>query len=258
MSTDVRPSGRLQTTLGRVHASEWIKFTGLRSSLGLVIAGVLAPPLVTWGAVSADPTTPTVEGVLNQLVFANLLFPIVTSLIGVLSVTTEYTQHSSAVTFLSVPQRWRVVLAKASLVAEVTAVVTALAIAASIVVATVGGHAPRMLGSQHVWTIAAGTVLYAVAVGLIGFGAGLLVRSTLAAVGTVIGFLYALPVLLEYLPLPGTGWLASTLPSAAVKSLEFVDPEVGALPPAAAVVALIVWALIWVVGGAVVVTRRNA
>jgi ABC-2 type transport system permease protein len=189
---------------GAAARMEWIKLRSLRSTrwaLFATVAGMVAIGVITMANTDApasaadartfDPTNNVLAGVaLGQLIIG---------VIGVLMMTSEHSSGSIRATFAAVPDRRRVLAAKAAVlgavslvVGEAVAFVTFLAGRA---VLTDGVTAPS-LGDPGVLRAVTLSGVYLALVGLIGLALGALTRHTASAIGAVVGLFYVLPAVL--------------------------------------------------------------
>ena len=135
--------------LGRLTAVELRKMTDTRAGFWLQLA-VAALTIVVVGAAClfARPEDQTLRSMLAIAVApASILLPIV----GILLVTSEWSQRTGMVTFALVPRRGRVIVAK--LLASVVLSLVALALC---LVAAVVGTAIAAPGLDHTWALPVG------------------------------------------------------------------------------------------------------
>jgi ABC-2 type transport system permease protein len=175
---------------------EWIKQRSLRSVWWVLAGGMAAT--VALGVVAGyntrnaggDPTSNVLAGV--------ALGQVITGVLGVLAVTSEYSSGLIRMTFAAVPRRPLVLAAKAIASGCVCLVAGEIATFASFV----GGIAALRSTVPHP-SLADGTVLRAVVMtgvylaltGLIGLGVGTILRHGAAAAGVLVGGLYVLPII---------------------------------------------------------------
>jgi ABC-type transport system involved in multi-copper enzyme maturation permease subunit len=214
----------LQVTQARVMRSEWTKLRtqpgalwSLLSAVILVVAfGILysllrvARPPHGATAASFDPTSVSLAGVQLAQVAAGVL--------GVLLITSEYATGLIRTTLAAVPRRLPTLWGKA---AVVTGAVVAVSVPAAVAVFLAG---QAILGRQHlsvslsapgVTRAVIGGALYLAVAALLGLALGALLRSA-----ALFGLLFAVPILVGFLPgslsdeigkyLPGTAGLAVT------------------------------------------------
>ena len=97
------------------------------------------------------------------------------------------------------------------------------------------------LGDPDVLRVIVGTALYAASAGVIALCFGFLTRSSIGAVTATIGFLYAVPALLQAIPVEAVGWFARTIPGPASTPLELPGHPDGDLTFTTALVAIVLW-----------------
>jgi len=165
---------KLRTTPG----AAWLLLVTLAGTVGLgaaVCAVAVDPP---------DATRLALSGVyLGQAPVAVL---------GVLTVSGEYSTGLIRTTLAAMPGRPIVLAAKALVVAVAVAAVASPALLVSVLVAKRIGLS---LGDGHVWRATAGSVGYLVLIAILSVGVATVVRDSAAAIGTVLGLLYLPPIL---------------------------------------------------------------
>jgi ABC-type transport system involved in multi-copper enzyme maturation permease subunit len=208
-------------------ATAFTAVLGPIQSLGQVLAGSSEPP-----GSAADAVSVALTGAST----ANLLLGV----LGVLLVTGEYTSRAIRTTFTLVPQRHRVVLAKAIALALATVVTSVVAVALAVTVSFVilsqaGPYAGLHLGwgSPHVLHVAAAMVWYLVGWSLLGLAAGWLIRSKIGGVAVLIGFMYIVPPLVGLLPQSIGRVLVGLMPSSAGSAMLSVESGGGLGSPIA-------------------------
>ncbi len=124
-----------------------------------------------------------------------------------------------------------------------------------------------MLSSQHIQTslsaagvprVVLGTALYLTVVGLLGIGLGTIVRTTAGGIASLFGILLVLPGLAEALPSSWADHINPYLPSNAGEALLTLHAEPHQLGPWTGFGVFALYAVAAIVGGAVVLTRRDA
>lgn len=194
--------------------SEWTKFRSVRSTywtfLVAIVLGIGLAALVS--GISAnhyhtdlevrlgwDPTQRSIRPMwfLAQLAFAVL---------GVMTVTSEYSTGMIRTSMAAVPKRVRLMSAKL-LVFGIAAVIIGeiISVAAfSIGQMLIHGEAPSAsFGQPDVLRVVLGAGLYLLFIGLLGSGFGVMVRNAAAGIAIVVGILFILPGIAEALP---TSW----------------------------------------------------
>ncbi len=222
----------------RVFRSEWIKFWSIRSTYIIFALAVIfmigLGALIAWGLATAigegefegpallmfDSAWLSLQGIgLAQLAIGVL---------GVLTVTGEYSTGMVRATFSAVPRRIPVLTAKAALVALTTILIMAPAAFAAFFVAQ-GILADQGLNAEvsdpGVARAVFGASLYLAMVGVIGCALGWLLRSAAGAIFALVVVLILLPVLLPLIQLDWIQTFTEYLPSTAGQAIYTVDPE---------------------------------
>jgi ABC-2 type transport system permease protein len=176
---------------------EWVRLRTLRSvrwTLAGGMAGTIAMGAVvglsTRGATS-DPTSNVLAG--------TLLGQVITGILGVLAMTSEYSSGMIRVTFAAVPRRRLVLLAKAVVAGAVFLVAGEVTMLAAFVLGTAAlrsGVPHPSLGSPAVLRAVLMSGAYLALTGLTGLGLGVVVRHSAAAVATLVGGLFVAPVVI--------------------------------------------------------------
>lgn len=197
--------------LAAVVRSEWTKMWSVRSTfwtlLVLVLATVGFSVLASWGTeanidsfsaqqrAAFDATSTSLTGLaLGQLAVAVL---------GVLSISTEYSTGGIRTSLVAVPRRGRLLLAKALVVAAVALVVgTVTAFAAFFAGQAFLARADLQttIGAPHVLRAVFGGGLYLLASAMFGLALGTLLRQTAAGIVATVAGLLVVPPLLQLLP----------------------------------------------------------
>jgi ABC-type transport system involved in multi-copper enzyme maturation permease subunit len=206
---------------------EWRKLRTVRSTwwiLALFAAGVLGyAALVGKGGptqpdANYDPTNNVLQGL--------LLGQLTLGILGALTLTGEFGSGSIRATFAAVPQRGRVLAAKAAVLAAVTLVAgEALAFASAVTfgLAAPAGVPHPPLGTLDGLRAVLLTGAYPCLIALIALGLAALIRHTAGAIGAIVGLTFVLPLIL--LPLARHSAILRFLPEAIeVNSLAAVKP----------------------------------
>ncbi len=267
------PGGTRRQTLGRAITAEWIKLRTLRSTW-IGMASVLAV-LVGFGALAAAMSTGSVEApedgggpfggadplstVLTGANFAVLVVAVLGSLAG----AREYSSRMIAASVAAVPRRWQVVVAKAVVFGAVTAVTAVIGVLGAFWLGMgilEGSDAATVaLTDDGVLRQVLGMAGYITAIGLIGLGLGVLLRSVAGSIGAVVAGIMILPAIAGGLLPDSWDAVLQYLPTSAAAAFTVVqgagDEVLGAGAGAAVLTAWVLAAL----GGAVAtITRRDA
>lgn len=246
------PATPYRLTFGRALRSEWIKLATVRStwwSIGIAGLLTIGIALMVAGALGEQPGFPGIQAVVLPIQFTMLL----AGILGVISVTGEYSTGMIRSTLTAVPVRGAVLAAKA----VVMAIVMFLASLAIFLIAALA-VTPILSGSPAAidWSDVEGTffpVLAAsasmAAFALIGVAIGFILRSGAGAIAAVVGLLFVLPVVGQMFSMAGEAWAWVTeattyLPSSAAQFAIVPNADAPLDGPAA-------WLTLgaWVVGG---------
>ncbi|MFI2712060.1 ABC transporter permease [Micromonospora sp. NPDC018662] len=227
--------------LADTRAGRWLLVT-----IGLIAAGIVVVQLFV-----VEPEDQTFTAFFTpSLLPVGLLLPV----LGILSITGEWSQRTALTTFALVPRRQRVIVAK--LVAVVLAALGSVLV--SLAVAAVGTLAARATGGAGVWTLdwqlLPYAVVFQVANVLMGAGFGLLLLNTPLAIVTYLllpTVWSLLSAMIEALREPA-GWLDTTLTMAPLLEPDMTAGQWGRLA-----VSLAVWMLLPLVAGLLRTLRRE-
>lgn len=272
-ATAVRPQ-----TLGSAIRSEWIKlrtlrstWVGLGSALALLVGfgaiaaavstGSVAPPEGSPGGGAADPfgAMDPVSTVLMGANFAVLLIGI----LGALAGAREYGSRMIAATVAAVPRRWQVVVAKATVFSGLTIVVSVIGVLgaffAGMAVLDGGDAATVALTDDGVLRQVLGMAAYITAVGLIGLGLGILLRSVAGSIGAVVAAFMVLPPLAGALLPDSWDPILAYLPSSAASAFTAVQAAgTEVLGAGAGGMVLAAWVAATLGAAVISITRRDA
>jgi ABC-2 type transport system permease protein len=225
----------------RVLRSEWTKLRSLPSTAwslltaAALIVGfgalyclvrVTRPPRDPEGLSSFDPTSVSLSGV--------QLAQIAIGVLGVLLITGEYATGTTRTSFAAVPRRLPVLWGKAAVFALTTLTLCLPATLAAFLVGQSILSAERLDTTlSHPGTARAvlGSALYLAAAGLLGLALGALLRNTAAAIASLFGVLFALQIVVGFLPSTWSDQLYPYLPAPAGIAVTSVDPDPASLAP---------------------------
>ena len=265
-----RPGARV--TFGGVLRSEWIKIRSLRSTVWtLAIAVVLmvgTTALVAWGA-----TTATVE---DDMSAADIVGPggyfamLVFAVLGVLTITGEYSTGQIRSTLVAVPRRTPALVAKAVVLSAVAAVTTLVGVTLATVVSTPWHDELGVtleLSDSETLRMLGGMPLVMVGIALLGFAIGALVRSSPGALAIVLGLLLVIENVIAAIPLAFFDRIEPFMPSSAGTRLMLSQENIDMLNEASIGAdlgawqgygVLLAWVAVLMVLAAVLLRRRDA
>jgi ABC-2 type transport system permease protein len=246
--------------------SEFTKIRSVRSTywnlLGMMVVTIGFGALASYGATrnphgpGFDPTMHSLGGLyISQLIIAAL---------GVIVITSEYSTKMIGTSLTAMPRRGTFVAAKAIVfgaVALVTSLVTcftAFFIGQAIMSSH---HINATLSQPGVLRAVVGGALFLTAVGLLGFGIGLLIRHSAGAICAAVALLFVASILVNLLPMNWQNDLDLWLPAIAGGSVWSVVPQ--SSPPATfgpwtGFAVLCGWAVLAIAGGMYLFRKRNA
>lgn len=194
---EVRP-----VTFPRVLHSEWVKLWSLRSTYWTMLATLAAMVLLAVLLGVASMVDEQLDGQM-AIGMGYSFAQAVVAVLGVLTITGEYTTGMIRSTLAAVPTRLPVLAAKAVLVAGLGFLLGVVGVALSYVVSypLVGADGAASLSDPQVQRVFWGSGLYLAGVGLLGLGLGTLIRHTAGAVALILGVLLGLSTVWQLLML---------------------------------------------------------
>ena len=194
--------------------SEWTKFRSVRSTYWTilidVVLGIGLSVLVSGVSAAHYRTDPEIhfswDPLQRSIRPGSLLAQLAFAVLGVITVTSEYSTGMIRTSLAAVPKRARMMSAKLLVFTAAALVVGELisVSAFSIGQAVIHGQAPSTSFSQHlVVRVVLGAGLYLVLVGLFGSAVAILVRHAAAGIAVVVGTLFIVPGVVQLLP---TSW----------------------------------------------------
>ena len=171
--------------------SEWIKLRTVRMNLVLFIIAVAFPVIVCVLVASlGDIKDLKVSDVAGLVAGSSVITALLLGVVGAVSISAEFAYGTIKPTFAATPRRMRVLAAKAvviaifAVVAEALVVVICYALSSSI--ATSRGASLSLNDDTQAKSALIGIIVFAVIVSLLGFGLGMVIRNTPAAVAVLI------------------------------------------------------------------------
>ncbi len=266
MSAGAASIGRV--TQRRVNRSEWTKLRSVRSSrwtllvaLVLILGiGILAcvifesrwPNLSPSDRARFHPLRESLAGV-N---FAQLAFGV----LGVLTITAEYSTGMIRSSLSAVPRRLPVLWGKVTVFG---AVAFAISLPAVFIVFFIG---QSILSGQHINIALShpgvlralfGAALFLTVMGLFGLGLGAIARNTAGGIALLVGVMFLLPPILDLLPSSLSNSISPYLPSNAGGAVWTINPDPGTLHPWVGLVLFAGYAALSILIAAVLLRRRD-
>jgi len=162
--------------------AEWIKFSTLISSWVMAIIAAAFPVVVVLltGVFATDG--PTSAELAELITGTGVVSGLLLGALGVMSITSDYAHNTIRPTFAALPDRWRALLAKPLVQLAVTAVILVGVVVIGWVVGSALLEGDQSLGDDGVFVALVGIVLLAMGLTILGYGLGLLLRSTPLAI----------------------------------------------------------------------------
>ena len=255
------------TFLGAVR-SEITKIRSVRSTywtlLALVVVTVGFGALASWGAVAHGHTGPGFDAT-QQSLSGLYISQLIMGVLGVLVITAEYSTGMIRTTLMTMPRRGTMIAAKA-VVFTVVAFVTGL-------IASFGSfflgqalmsshHVSATLSQPHVLRAVVGGALFLTACGVLAFGIGLLLRNTAGAISTVVGLLFVVSILVNFLPQSWQNHVDKWIPAIAGtqiwRTVTSPGPNPQVFTPWAGFAVLCGYAVIALIAGVILFRKRDA
>lgn len=213
VSVDAAPGTRAASApipLTRILGVELRKMFDTRSGFWLMMSIVVASILATAAVIVFAPDDQLTFGTFSGAI--GIPMTIILPMIGILAVTSEWSQRSGLTTFTLVPHRSRVMIAK--LVAAVLVGIVAMLVALAVgVLGTLAGS--LITGRAPIWdaTVAGfGLIVLGSVLGMLfGFTLGVLIRSSAGAIVAYFVYTLVLPPVLDLLA-SSQRWFADIQP----------------------------------------------
>lgn len=251
---------------GRVLASEWIKFTTLRSTwilLAVTIVLTAGLPILfasVIGTASVQRRAEITANGLSGVVFNGMsIAQLIIGALAVLFLSSEYTTGMIRSTMTAVPTRLPVLAAKAVIIAVVSYVVTTVSVYIAFLIA-----APILKGDGMALTVTGDVTrsyllagVYVAGISLIGLALAELLRNSAGGITALAGLVFVLPVVFELIPVDFFTQVGKYLPAAAGKHLYATQIPSGDLTQLQGGLVLAAWVVVLMIAAAVSMKRRD-
>lgn len=237
--------------------SEWIKARSLRSTWWLVGSALVSTALMTAFWTAAAAPTPTEESVLGAVSTGFFACQIFLILLGNVLSTADYENHAISVFLAAVPGRTPLVLAKILLSALLGLVVASLSTVLSFGVSLWLHGGGASIGDPGVLRVLGEIILYGACISVISTAAGMVLRSTIAAFGATLAYLYIVPLVIGLVPLDAFTLFSDTFPGNASTNFFTTGLNPSKLDPATGLIATLAWTAAWGIFALIWVKRRN-
>ncbi len=261
-------------SLGRIVTSEWIKFRSVRATAWtLPITAALMVGLAVLQAWGASTMGPEAFGQVNgvEVITGGWFFAqLAVAVLGVLTITGEYSTGMIRSTLAAVPRRVPALWAKAAVLVVVVFAVSLVAIGLSWIAVQPWGSSLDLgldLSDGQTARVLLGTPLYLSTIAVFAFAIGALLRHSAGALATVLGLLLVVEQVFASIPLRFFEVVAPFLPSNAGTHLLYSDEMIDMIWSGEGVVqltpwqgygVLAAWTLVLLAAAAVLLRRRDA
>jgi len=219
-------------TFAGVLRSEFTKIRSVRSTYWTLL--VLVVVTVGFGALASFGATRGPHGPLFDATQRSLgglyISQLVIGVLGVLVISSEYSTGMIRTTLTTLPRRGLMIAAKAvvfAIVAFVTGLITCFVSFFLGQAIMSSDHISLSLSQPNVLRAVIGGALFLTACGLLAFGLGLLIRHTAGAITTVVGLLFLLTILVNFLPQTWQNHLDKWMPADAGTQIWSTVPSQG-------------------------------
>ncbi|QAY73851.1 ABC transporter permease [Agromyces protaetiae] len=272
------PTQRRNPTFAGLLNSEWIKLKSLRSTVWSYAIVVVIAVGMAWlmsatftggmGGnmdVSQAPADQQVGFVVQAASFGVLFGQLVVGVLGVLSISGEYTTGMIRSSFQATPKRLPVLAAKAVVLFVATFVVSAVALVAAFLVANLvfsGAGVEASLFDPEVLQPLALGALYLALVSVFALGVGAMLRSSAGGIAVVLGFILLVPMILQLIP---ADWAHDIVPFLLASAGSTMTTPPSLIDPAStdpnvwqSLLLTLGWTAVSLTGASVLLKRRDA
>jgi ABC-2 type transport system permease protein len=257
-------------TAAGIIRSEWIKLRTLRStvwSYAIIIAVSLGMAALTASTIriGSNPPAEIQRLIVTQATTIGLYFgQMIVAVLGVLVISGEYSTGMIRSTLTAVPKRIPALAAKALVLFVTTFIVGVVSMFGSFLIAV------PILASMHITAdLSDGSMfgnlllasLYLALVALFAFGLGTILRNSAGGIAAALGTILFLPIILHLFDsLTQAKWAHNLLPYLLSEAgANMFNTDSGAtLEQWQDVVIVVVWVAVSIVGGALLLKRRDA
>lgn len=211
---------RERSAFGHVLRSEFCKLCTVRSSIWTIVAAVVFNVVfAALVAIFVPPHLSTQDLATTDSIRLSLaglhLSQIAIGVLGALTITSEYSTGMIRATFTAVPRRRAVLAAKLIVFATAALLVGIISCFAAYFTFQAflpGDTLSSSLSDPGVLRAVTGGGLYLAALGLLGLGLGIIIRSSAGTIATLLGLLFVPSILVSVLPHSAQTTIAPYLP----------------------------------------------
>jgi ABC-2 type transport system permease protein len=239
--------------------SEWIKVSTVTVTWVLALVAVAFPLVVTILTTAFADTVWDGEELAGLVAGLVIVTSMLLGVVATIAVTNEFAHNTIRPTFAAMPDRLRPLLAKPIVQVTLTFVLTAVTVAVCwLIGAALSGDSPD-LGTGTALPALVGVILLAVGLALLGFGLGLLIRNSPAAICILLLWpLIAEGLIAGLLSAVGAEGAVKFLPYSAGFNMALTDPDPDAFGRVGGGAYFFAWVVVLAVLGIVSARRRDA
>jgi hypothetical protein len=246
----------------RLIRAEFLKLRTTQVWFWLLLGAVAVTVLLIVAQLASSDGVKTYADAVNALTASGSAY-VVVFVLGVLGVTTEFRYQTITPTVLATPSRWSLITAKLITYGLVGAVYAVICVAVEMAVALPWLSSKNIdisLTSEHVPRALLGVFAVVTLFGVVGLGAGALIRNQIVAVS--VGVIFLLVINNVLLAIPGVKHVFPYTPVGAADALFTVTGSrdangVTLLTGGGAVIVLLLWAFIPALLGAGISMNRD-
>jgi ABC-2 type transport system permease protein len=243
-----------------VRSTFWTLLACLLVSVGISVL-IAAVTSANWSSLSeSSKATMDMSAVVAGVYFGVL----VTGVLGVLVVSTEYGTGMMRTSLTAFPRRGTLFLAKATVLTVLVLVVGLIIAFASYALAspfyTKHGVDLSLSRAANLRALFAVPV-YLTLIALMGFGLGFLLRHTAAAISSLVGLLFVIPIITNFLPGTVGKDVNKLVPSNAGSAMLATHASTSGTPslsPLGGLITLLVWTAVLIVPAYALFRHRDA
>jgi ABC-2 type transport system permease protein len=254
-------------------SAEWLKVTTVRSSYITLVVSLAAMVGVSAIVCASNVSSFDKLGLLERTVFKLTFDPAFSGVsgvflaqlgvgvLGVLTMTSEYSSGMIRTSLAAVPRRLHLLMAKAIVYLVIALVVGLVGSFCSFLVGQSilsGAGLSTSLSAPGVPRVVIGGGLYLAVLGLLGVGLGAMIRRTAGAVAALFGLLLVLPAIAAALPSPWGPDVSRYLPNEAGSALLHLTDRTDVLAPWTGFAVFAAYAVVAMVLGSTLLLRRDA
>ena len=243
-----------------VRSTFWTVLLTLVLSIGISLL-VAVITSVNWSTVS-DSSKATLD--MSQVELGVNFGILVVGVLGVMVVSTEYGTGMMRTSLTAFPRRGTLFAAKGTVLALVVLV-------AGLIITIVSYEAASPFYTKHGIDLSLGeganvrallaVPVYLTLIALMAFGLGFLLRSTAGGISSLVGVLFVIPIITNFLPGTAGKDINKVVPSNAGGAMLITKPSTSSTPPLSPLegfITLLIWTAVIIIPAFILFRRRDA